>query len=75
MLIVWMVLFMSVTMKCVWSKPADSSLCITGTESGFGGSFDVSNIGCQISYVFTVGRYVRVWGLKRPQKTSNVSIF
>ncbi len=31
-------------------------------------------IGCQISYVFTVGRYVRVWGLKRPQKTSNVSI-
>ncbi len=25
LLIVWMVLFMSVTMKCVWSKPADSS--------------------------------------------------
>ena len=24
-LIVWMVLFMSVTMKTVWSKPADSS--------------------------------------------------
>ncbi len=26
-------------------------------------------------YVFIEGRYVRVWGLKRPQKTSNVSIF
>ncbi len=40
-------------------------------NSGFGGSSDVSNIGFQISYVFIVGRYVRVWGLKRPQKTSN----
>ncbi len=27
-----------------------------------------------ISYVFIVGRYVRVLGLKRPQKTSNVSV-
>ena len=26
-LIVWMVMFMSVTMKCVRSKPADSSHC------------------------------------------------
>ena len=26
-------------------------------------------------YIFAVGRSVRVWGLKRPQKTSNVSIF
>ena len=30
--------------------------------------YDASNIGCQISYIFIVGRYVRVWGLKRPQK-------
>ena len=26
-------------------------------------------------YVFIVGRSVKVWGLKRPQKTTNVSIF
>ncbi len=25
--------------------------------------------------IFIVGRSVKVWGLKRPQKTSNVSIF
>ena len=29
---------------------------------------------CQISYVFAVGSSVRVWGLKEPMKTSNVSI-
>ena len=28
-----------------------------------------------IGYIFIVGRHVRVWGLKRLQKTSNVSIF
>ncbi len=44
-------------------------------DSGFGGSSDVSNISCQISYVFIVGRSVKVWGLKGPQKTINVSIF
>ncbi len=33
------------------------------------------SIGCQISYVFVVGRSLRVWGLKRPQKTGYVSIF
>ena len=30
---------------------------------------------CQINYVFVAGRSVRVWGLKRTQKTGNVSIF
>ncbi len=37
-------------------------------NSGFGGSSDVSNIGCQISCVFVVGRSMRVWGLKDPRK-------
>ncbi len=44
-------------------------------KDAFKKSPDVMVCSCQISYVFIVGRYVRVWGLKRPQKTSNVSIF
>ncbi len=55
-----------------WQPELSKLIHNTGTETG--ASPDVSNIGCQISYVFVAGRSVRVWGLKRPQKINNVSI-